>query len=1185
MSVLLRLIDFTFIRRPRGWQASLVFVWLVLGRLTPWAAQSETVPGTLTNLAQLAALKHEIIGPVSYQVKARAVVVFVVPQGNRLYLQDGEATAYLDTTENFELSRVGELLEFEGQLREGWLMPSIRATRLQWLGPATLPQPREVDLNLLNRGSDQGRMIVARGKVRDMIIQGRSLVLLVLNRGIDFRVHAPLPSGVFPVEWLDAEVEVVGMNRAISDNFGNAFGFLVYQANTNMTRIITPGNPDLFGQQVIPISTAARLPGSTTHRVKIRGTVMVHSPGQLLYLQDSTGTMRVELLSLLPTNVLGGRYLTQRPQTLLQPGEIVEVIGAPLRGRFATPTLVEGEFRRVGVDPSPLAEAASARQLAAGELEGQLVSMRARLLDRKSWSDRRIHHELLVLESDGQVFQAQWRGESPFQWAGGESEYVQVTGVNEVELGEWQKFRSFTLLLRDGRDVLPAEPPQLWERAELRRPFAYAAGALLLMALLFEQQRRQIKRVRASEERFRALIENSFDVTLVIDSHGAVRYLSPSGYELLGIQKAAGRKGALSVWEFIHPEDLPRIRQAHQEILTEPRAIRKVNGYRLQAVNGEIIYADAVGTNCLHVPGVNGIVVNLRDVTDRKKAAVQLERAMQVQAKLNEFATSLSQMHAEDEIVWEITRKCISVLGFEDCVVYLLDEERQVLVQSAAYGPKNPRGQEILFPIEIRVGQGIVGTVAQSGTAEIIADTRLDSRYILDDCLRLSEISVPIMAEGKVLGVIDSEHSTLDYFTMEHLTILNSIASICANKLIRARAEQKLIELNAQLEKVVESRTAELRASNAQLLQSEEKFSKAFRSSPIILAIARLSDGCFIDVNQAFLEAFDMPREKVIGKTSFEINVWASEQERQAFVTELRRHGQIRHMQMVVMKHGKPRQLTLSADLIEIGHEPCIVSVSVDITEKQEAEKELHRALARERELSELKSRFVATISHEFRTPLGVILSSADILSRYWDRLADENRREHLADVQASALEMARQMENVLVFGRAEAHRLEYTPASVELPRLVGKIVEQLSAVQGRDGIRVRAQPGLGAMMADEALLTHILTNLLSNAMKYSPADAPIDCELGLEGDEAFLRVTDRGLGIPERDRQKLFNPFQRGSNVGRVRGTGMGLAIVKRCAELHQGEVLVHSQEGAGTVVTVRWPFVAAVETRFFAK
>jgi len=170
---------------------------------------------------------------------------------------------------------------------------------------------------------------------------------------------------------------------------------------------------------------------------------------------------------------------------------------------------------------------------------------------------------------------------------------------------------------------------------------------------------------------------------------------------------------------------------------------------------------------------------------------LRYKRKYQAEATVTYFATSLFGKNTIDDILWDIAKNCIRHLEFEDCVIYLLDAERQVLVQKAAYGPKNPIRFEIKEPLEIPVGQGITGTVAITGKPEIISNTSKDARYIQDDKRRLSEIAVPICYEGKVIGVIDSEHHRPGFYRPMHLRVLEKIAAIGAIKIGKTLAEQK----------------------------------------------------------------------------------------------------------------------------------------------------------------------------------------------------------------------------------------------------------------------------------------------------------------------------------------------------------------------------------------------------------
>lgn len=192
------------------------------------------------------------------------------------------------------------------------------------------------------------------------------------------------------------------------------------------------------------------------------------------------------------------------------------------------------------------------------------------------------------------------------------------------------------------------------------------------------------------------------------------------------------------------------------------------------------------------------------------------QKQLEAEQAITYFANSEYTNSNAEEILWDMARNCISRLGFEDCVIYLIDEDKDALIQKAALGAKTMDLKTITNPIEIPVGKGIVGSVAVSGKTERINDTSKDSRYILDDAMRFSEITVPIVHEGKVIGVIDSEHHKKHFFTKEHQSILETMASICATKIVNAQAVQVLAEKEIKLleidKKVAETRLMALRA-------------------------------------------------------------------------------------------------------------------------------------------------------------------------------------------------------------------------------------------------------------------------------------------------------------------------------------------------------------------------------------
>jgi PAS domain S-box-containing protein len=251
-----------------------------------------------------------------------------------------------------------------------------------------------------------------------------------------------------------------------------------------------------------------------------------------------------------------------------------------------------------------------------------------------------------------------------------------------------------------------------------------------------------------------------------------------------------------------------------------------------------------------------------------------------------------------------------------------------------------------------------------------------------------------------------------------------------------------------------------------------------------------------------------------------------------------------------------------------------MTGVNVDIDDRKRAEAELLAAMQREKELSELKSKFVSTASHEFRTPLATMLSSAELLEHYSESLGPEERRNLLQTIQSSAKRMSEMIDDVLTLGRAESGVLKLNLGPTNLRELCERVVSEFRIAQGKHHVITLDDrfDRLEAYM-DERLLRHILNNLLSNAVKYSPLGSEVTFSLERREEQAAIEIQDRGIGIPPEDQPRMFESFQRASNVENRPGTGLGLAIVKKAVELHGGEISLKSAVGSGTRFTVVLP------------
>jgi PAS domain S-box-containing protein len=370
------------------------------------------------------------------------------------------------------------------------------------------------------------------------------------------------------------------------------------------------------------------------------------------------------------------------------------------------------------------------------------------------------------------------------------------------------------------------------------------------------------------------------------------------------------------------------------------------------------------------------------------------------------------------------------------------------------------------------------------------------------------------------------------------------------------------------LRRQVARRTAELRAS-------EKRFSKAFQASPAFIALIRLADGVFVTVNEAFLRTSGYTESEVVGRTSRDLKLYAVPAQRDEYLRLIREVGSVRDREHLVRtKDGTLRTVLLSGEMLELDGQPHVLTVGLDITGRKQAEGETIKALAREKELGELKTSFVSMVSHEFRTPLEVIVSSADILDRYLDRLTGEERAEYLGAIQHAVKRMAGMMEDVLLLGRFESHRQQFRPDDLHLTAWCRRLADEIrSATAGRCPIELTLDESIPLARADENLLRHILTNLLSNAVKYSLPGSPVRLRLERDGCDAVFRVEDSGVGIPSADQPRLFESFHRGHNTAEIPGTGLGLVIVKRSIELHGGRIEFSSEEGKGTTFIVRLP------------
>ncbi|MBI1341569.1 MAG: PAS domain S-box protein [Terrimonas sp.] len=243
------------------------------------------------------------------------------------------------------------------------------------------------------------------------------------------------------------------------------------------------------------------------------------------------------------------------------------------------------------------------------------------------------------------------------------------------------------------------------------------------------------------------------------------------------------------------------------------------------------------------------------------------------------------------------------------------------------------------------------------------------------------------------------------------------------------------------------------------------------------------------------------------------------------------------------------------------------------LTKLEQSQIELREALDKERQLNEIKSRFVSMASHEFRTPLSSVLSSASLLAKYTQAEEQEKRNKHINRIKDSVKHLNEILEDFLSLGRLDENKEMVSISSFDLEELLMETAEELKPVLKKGQEVIVQHQGERSVHSDKRLIKNMLINLSSNAAKFSGENSAITIHSLVDNRGIILKVVDRGIGIPENDQQHLFSSFFRASNATNIQGTGLGLHIVKRYADLLRGTVHLQSKLDEGTTITIKLP------------
>ncbi len=243
------------------------------------------------------------------------------------------------------------------------------------------------------------------------------------------------------------------------------------------------------------------------------------------------------------------------------------------------------------------------------------------------------------------------------------------------------------------------------------------------------------------------------------------------------------------------------------------------------------------------------------------------------------------------------------------------------------------------------------------------------------------------------------------------------------------------------------------------------------------------------------------------------------------------------------------------------------------IQELEKTKRDLHKALDKEKELNELKSRFVSMASHEFRTPLTTMMSSLSLVTKYGEQKEIEKQSKHVSKIKTSINNLTDILNDFLSVSKLEEGKIENTPEEIELKLFISEVLNEMNGMATAGQKLTHEHSGRSTVFLDRKLLKNILFNLISNAIKFSPEGGKVEVSSVASDTSVKISVKDNGIGISKEDQSHLFERFFRGHNATHIQGTGLGLNIVAKYAEYMNGSLDFESEVNKGTKFTIIIP------------
>ncbi|WP_353929572.1 PAS domain S-box protein [Okeanomitos corallinicola TIOX110] len=735
--------------------------------------------------------------------------------------------------------------------------------------------------------------------------------------------------------------------------------------------------------------------------------------------------------------------------------------------------------------------------------------------------------------------------------------------------------------------------------------------------------------LRESEERFRNLVETSSDCIWEIDVNGTYTYVSPNIKEILGYQQQEllGK----TAFDLMPPAEAERFNKILKAIFTDRKPFKYLEKINLHK-DGHLVVLETSGVPRLNSEGefwgYRGIA---RDITERKsveKSLLRLQKAIESTSdaiSITDITGQAIYVNPAFIEIFDYTESQLNNCGGMEAnfrnkqlfkIIFNTVQKGQSWRGEVAMKTRN--GEDVQIDLRTDAITDSRGNIVSF----VSIYTDITQRKIIEEGLRLRDRAMAATRNGVVIADVTTPGNPIIYVNsgFENITGYTAAEALGQDFPLFQDIEinqQALLRLKTAMETGkdctvilhnysqhsnllwhelnispvydvygslthyigIQTDITEHKQTEIELLISQQRLQYLLTASPAVIYTRKTKDdfgAIFISNNIESMVGYEA--QEFLTYSEF----WHSHIHPDDAPSVMRELSQVLEKNEYSLEYrflhqdGRYRWVYDQGKVVwdEFGNPLELVGYWADITNRKQLEQELIIALEKEKELNELKSRFISMTSHEFRTPLSTILSSAELLEHYRYKWSEDKQLTHLHRIETAVHRMTEMLDDILVSGKAEAGKLEYRPISLDLVQYCHQLVEEVKLnVKNQHFISFSSEDKSICCYMDDKLLGHIFTNLLSNAIKYSADNTLVKFTLVCHDKQAIFEIEDQGIGIPEEDLPHLFESFYRARNVGNILGTGLGLAIVKKCVDIYQGEIYVTSNLGLGTKFTVKIP------------